>query len=156
MNKIDFEITDVDKGLKALELIAQKTKESAAELVQELTKDRLTKVKLRTIVWDSFAYPILIKDIHGKILEINTAFEIWFCVERKKIIGKKVKDFFPEPVSSLDSLSDAKLMSYESDKEHFDVSMFCNKMGKTINVRVEKSRLIEDGRIVGILNIMFE
>ncbi|MGA7720145.1 MAG: PAS domain S-box protein [Ignavibacteriaceae bacterium] len=127
------DITEKVEKEKELKLYHEGLEKLVAEKTEQLTKQN---VFFRTLI-DTIPNPVYVKDMDFRYTEVNKAYEEFFNIKRKDILGKTIFDTAPIEtayrVKKLDEqlLSDHKSIVYESSTQI--------KQKNTIPIMVYKS-----------------
>jgi diguanylate cyclase (GGDEF)-like protein/PAS domain S-box-containing protein len=117
--RLPLEIKSADEIGTLAEAFNQLLNEVAEQTA--LSRDRLNF--LQTIL-DSIPMPVYYKDLAGRYLGCNAAFELSLGISRTELVGKTVSDLIPAPDSALHLRIDAELLPQtESIVRSFEQSL---------------------------------
>jgi len=91
------ELTRVNEEMKRENAERRLTEQQRDQLLDEL----LNQLRLLQKIIDAIPNPIFYRDINGRLQGCNHAFEQNWGLSREEIVGKTVKDLFPERVSEM-------------------------------------------------------
>ena len=126
--------------------------EDITELIQyeKFLKERLS---FQNTLLDTIANPVFYKDLDGKYLGCNRAFEEYFGTKRDEVVGKTVFDIAPKRIAQKYLEKDKELFKYPGYQ--FYEWKVVNKSGEIRDVIFNKATFKdEEGNVAGIVGII--
>lgn len=117
---------------------------------------KFIKVHMESLdaVLDLIPVPVFTKDVQGRYLACNAAFERFMRTSRAKIVGKTVYELWPKTLADIYSEKDKELYDnpglqvYETDQII---------LGRESTVQFHKATFSDiDGKIAGLLGVIFD
>ena len=130
-------------------------------LLNEVTEFRKTEEKLKnqlqfeqTLI-DAVPVPIFYKDLQGKYLGCNKAFEKLYRLERQEVVGKTVFDIAPADLAEVYSAHDRHL--FENPGIQVYESVFRDGSGQILDVVFHKATFLDsDGKVAGLVGALLD
>ncbi len=104
---------------------------------------------------ETIPIPVFYKDVKGRYLGCNKAFEDFYGKTKEYIIGKSVADVYPPELAQIYSIKDAELF----EKKGFQVyeSMIQDAHGVRRDVILHKASLVDShGEIIGLIGAIID
>lgn len=104
---------------------------------------------------EAIPLPVYIKDVEGRYVLLNRAFELFFSTEREKYIGRTVNDLLRPENARIHIEKDAEL--YASGGSQTYETVLNSRNGNQSDVIYRKVRLAErDGTVKGLLGVIID
>jgi PAS domain S-box-containing protein len=133
--------------------------EAAVEMMDNITERKRNEEILKTqkefleILMQTIPNPVFYKDIDGKYLGCNNAFEKFVGMTKEEIFGKTVFDISPTNLSSIYHQKDLEIIE-TGDEQHYEF-IIERKDGERRNVIFDKAPILDQrGRPSGIIGII--
>lgn len=120
----------------------------------------LEKVSLENALFlqklmDSIPSPVFYKDISGIYIGCNRAFEVFFGISQKQLVGKKVEELFPPEVAAIYQEKDAELFALPGI-QIYEASVK-NASGKVRHLVFHKATFTgPSGEVHGIIGVIMD
>lgn len=120
----------------------------------ELVKFFIEQQESVDMILDLIPVPVFVKDIEGRYLTCNTAFESFIGISRQQMTGKGVYDLWPKPQADV---------YYAKDKELFDNPGL--QIYETNVTASERESVVQfhkvtfsdsEGKVAGLLGVIFD
>lgn len=137
------------------ELVRERTKElvTAKELAEKAGEKQREQWELLRIVMETIPNPVFYKDIDGRYVGCNRAFEEFLGRSRDDIIGSTVYEFSPQDFADQYYSKDREILSTPGKQSY--VWPVMRKGGEIRQVAFNKATITDDkGRPVGLVGIM--
>ncbi|BCS88941.1 response regulator [Pseudodesulfovibrio sediminis] len=151
----DFLVKDQEvlSGLdESLERVARRIAKQEKEKCAQAKTFLKTQLDLIQTIIDSAPNQVFYKDVQGRYLGCNKAFEKFINIPKEAFIGKRAKECLPEEESVLYERMDQKLLKQGGVQEYSTVT---HLGGKKRNVLIKKSLYNDlEGKTAGIVGVV--
>jgi len=152
---------DAQAGERVLKRLMLRLKNKRDHLALEV-EDRklLEKVSLENAeflqkLMDSIPIPVFYKDISGVYIGCNKAFEAFFGISQKQLMGKKVEEIFPLEIARIYQEKDAELLALPG-VQVYEASMK-NTEGESRSLVFHKATFAgPSGEVQGIIGVIMD
>jgi len=137
------------------ELVRARTEEltAAKELAEEVSEKQREQWKLLKTVMETIPNPIYYKDVHGRYVGCNLAFEEFVGFSREEILGKTVYEMTSKHQADRYTQKDMELMA-NPGRQSYTWRVF-RKNGEYREVSFDKATITDDrGEVIGLVGIM--
>ncbi|TVR09374.1 MAG: PAS domain S-box protein [Planctomycetota bacterium] len=129
--------------------------------IRDISSQKAADLRLRDqqrfleLLLGTIPMPVFHKDIHGRYTGCNPAFETFYGVKEKDLLGKTVFDIAPPDLAALYQAKDAEIL------EHAGVQVYeaevQDALGSTHSVIFHKASLTNsDGQIIGLVGTILD
>ncbi len=130
-------------------------------VIEDISERRLTEKRLNDqlhflqMLIDTIPNPIFYKDMHGRYLGCNKAFEERIGINRDGILGKTAHDLYPPRMAEAYVEMDKKLIEEPGQQMHETTLLYAQ--GTTHNVIINKGTFTDaEGAVVGLVGVVMD